>query len=121
MVFESEKIQIDAVISTYGSTVTIETATLNPVLDDWGEPVETSSSSRVIKAVPDADVVSKFSRGSQGKFDDADLILTAQGDEVFDTKLDTIIFDGKRYKFLSLEKIRPADVMLANILTLASE
>lgn len=121
MVFESEKAQIDEVIETYGNEVTVETGVKDTELDEWGEPVELSSTQRTFKAVSDGNFTSRFIRGSQGKFDSADLILIAKGDEVFDTENDTIIFKGKRYKFLELEIYEPADVRLAQSLGLSSE
>lgn len=121
MVFESEKIQIDNVIDTYGNLVEVETVTLETELDEWGEPVEVSTITREFKAVSDGNFKSRFIYGSQGKFDSSDLILIAKGEEVFDTKNDVIIFKTKRYKIKDLEIYEPADVRLAQQLVLGSE
>lgn len=121
MVFESEKIQIDNVIETYGNLVTVEPNTISTTLDEWGEPVETTGTTREFKAVSDSNFASKFTNGSHGRFKNAELVLIAKGDEVFNTETDIIIFKGKRYKFMDLEIYEPADVRLAQSLALSSE
>lgn len=117
----SFKDKVDEVINTQGGDVTVRTVVFSSSRDAWGKPVVDSTSDRTIKAVKDSYLKNNYKMNQSGRMDGATLTLVVKGDETFDKRTDTFVFDGKEYNILQDQPLEKSGEVLAKQLALGEK
>jgi len=115
------KNKVDGVINKYGSNVTMVTKTISGTLDDWGEPVISSTASVTIKAVKDQNVIKQLARQSAGRVKGASASLIVKSDVTVDERTTRFTFDGQNYIVLGVQSLEMSGEVLAQIIDVAVE
>lgn len=113
------KTEIDGIIEEFGTDVSVVTNVINATLDEWGDPVIDSSSSRTIKAVKDRDLVRNLVLQSSGRVNAANSSLIVKAEESFDVRADKLQFSGQDYNILSIQELELSNELLAQIVEIA--
>ncbi len=113
------KTEIDGIIEEFGTDVTVITNVIKSNLDEWGEPVIASSTTRDIKAVKDRDMVKQFTLQSTGRVNAPSASLIVKAEEVFNTRTDKIEYNGQVYNILAVQELELSNELLAQIVDIS--
>ena len=113
------KTEIDGIIEEFGTDVTVVTNVIKSNLDEWGEPVIASNTSRVIKAVKDRDMIKQFTLHQTGRVNAPSASLIVKAEEVFNTRNDQITYSGQVYNITGIQELELSNELLAQIVDIS--
>lgn len=109
------KDKIDAILEIYGSDVTHRVITFDSDFDQWGQPVQDSTSDSAVKAVKDNNFVKKIILAAGGKIPDGSSALIIKADVTIDIETSRLIYDGQTYSVTNVESLELSGEKLAQI------